>query len=345
MRCQDVIRQIDSGTPPSLEVIAHLKLCTGCARAAQTSHHLRRLFETASKVADPPSFETVRNRLTELENHVTAWENIMSSIKYQWRSRPLVWAACAVMLTVISFVGLVPFSYTQTVGYEVSVAGLGERLGTSPSLWNVAMSAAGLDDIKVSSLTNNGVESYVFAPINTESEARQLAGALAGLAEVESEPSVEPIRQKVSGSLLAQVVKPSADDEEPPNRIRVRDNRLIINGEQLDGAVFSADSSDAAVESMLEKIWHLVETEAMALSVNVETVGEPSYRVVNLELGPRYSDSAKAVRVYIDSEDQQTLWNKDTLLDRIGKLIEIQFPGRDDTLMAGKVILKVKLDD
>jgi len=306
---------------------------------------MREIFASARAERTTLSFEAARARAAEAKQ--TTMEKIIVAIQTSIHSRPVLWIAGVLGTLALFFIALVPFSYTQTVGYSVSVAGLGEHLRTPPELLSAAMTASGLTDIKVSSTVNNGVESYVFAPLGSETEAHDLAGALVALTDADVEPTVKPIHRKGSATLLAQATERRKVVQKPRARIRFDDKRIIINGERLDGAIFSPDSSDSAIKAMFEQIFSRLGNSVAALHIDVQTMEDSAYRVVTLELDPTGggTQAGKPVKIYMDDDDLTATWEYGDAIDHLSKLIEMEFPGRDDTMMAGSMILKVKLKD
>jgi hypothetical protein len=78
----------------------------------------------------------------------------------------------------------------------------------------------------------------------------------------------------------------------------------------------------------------------------VKTLEDSTYRVVTIELDPSGdSPSGKPVKIYMGDDDLTAAWEYGDAVEGLSKLIEMEFPGRDDTMMAGSMILKVKLKE
>jgi len=163
------------------------------------------------------------------------------------------WMVPALVVVILLLVGvLVPFSYTRTVGYQVTFSGVEARTMASVDGITEAIKALGYEGVSYQASQCGDKFEYVVKGLPNLSAAREVNVAFASLTGADVQGKIEPIEQGGSGTLYAQVKE----------QITCQDICVDIN----------ADMSDAEIEAMVMQ--RLAEQGLNPQGVNVRTLDD-----------------------------------------------------------------------
>jgi hypothetical protein len=137
------------------ELKKHLLTCAECAAFARAEQAMCRDLETASaddNTDDIPLSELrtrVEARADSFRQAKTKEIQFMSAVIKQIRKRPSFGVTLGIAVVVLAFITLIPFSFDNTVGYEVAIAGVNKDLAMDSEKINELMSALGMEGVKV----------------------------------------------------------------------------------------------------------------------------------------------------------------------------------------------------
>lgn len=239
MRCKEVILLIsESAGKPDREVAEHLKACPACARAAEAAGVLERVLQTAREQDNVPvtPIADIREKIEALvveRGRKTREESLMAKLKNQINTRPALVTGLGLAVAVFLFITLVPFSYTQTVGYDLVFSGIKPEVDVAAVRGEIenAIAALGYNNVVV----DIGPEECVILNLPSWRATREATIAFAGITGFTGEAIVKPVLEMVSGSLYAQVMAKyridvdteGKSDEELAEEIRLK---LISEG-------------------------------------------------------------------------------------------------------------------
>lgn len=142
------------------------------------------------------------------------------------------WMVPTIVVAVLLLVAvLVPFSYTRTVGYQVTFSGVEASTMASVNDITEAIKALGYEGISYQASQCGDKFEYVVRGLPNLSAAREVNVAFASLTGAKEKGKIEPIEQASSGSLYAQVKQ----------QMTCEDICVDIN----------ADMTDAEIEAMV----------------------------------------------------------------------------------------------
>jgi len=297
MRCKEVIRQIDSD-PEKISSAAqeHIKTCSSCAQKLHAARLMTLALNSARKESDMPTtpFSEVRTMAAiSSAAKPPRKENFMSKFITQYKTRPILMSGIGAAIIAFLFVTLVPFSYTQTVGYNLRFSGITENAGVSSDRLNKIFSTLGYDDLDIR-FDSDGC-SIKEAP--SQMAVREITAAIAAVTGSTIQAQIESVIEKKTGSLYAQALQKfkievetkGKTDQEIAEEIR---QKLIAEG-YLDAEVIYAtsgdekhirvnltrDNGDEQSEEKLE--FHLKDTDTLILEtpgalprIDIETEGK-----------------------------------------------------------------------
>jgi len=351
MRCKEVKQRISENAGVlDRDVDEHIRACPACKRAAQAALMVQNALNAARGAEPVLPLSAVRERVeaaAKRHEHKTPLEKLMSKINEACHARPRLWAGLGAALVVFLFLTLIPFSYSRTVGYQVTVSGVGGNLDISPELLAATLSTVGYEDISISRSSEDDSDGYTFANLSTKEEAEDVAETFTVLAANPGQPEVKPIRENVTWSLLAQAVDKVVDkvvDGKPKTlKMRFDKHKIIINQEEIDGTIFSVDLSDEQVRDAIEKVLTHHGVSLDEISVAVVTDTPKAIRKISLRLPDSTSaDGAKPhIDLYLADSVVGAVFEDGDDQVRFENFIEITFP--DKELNGHSIFLKVPL--
>jgi len=203
MRCKEAKRRIsESDGRLDRELLEHISECPSCARAAEAAGILKRAFTAAreNELSFSTPFEKIHHRIESEAAEKKGKVAIMAKIKRQLGARPALVTGFGLAIIAFLFVTLVPFSYTKTVGYNLTCPKPEGEYQISADKYKAALETLGFTDVNVKVADAY----YEVANLQSRDAARQAALTYAALTGSEDEAEIKPVRKKVSGSLYAQ---------------------------------------------------------------------------------------------------------------------------------------------
>ncbi len=250
MRCREVQKQI-SNDPAGLcpEARQHILLCRSCTKIAEAARVLDTLIADTRDTKSELGFETLKHRVEDMHNQ-----------KEQKRAklRPRYIAVTAVFAVALLALTLIPFSYTKTVGYKVTIPDAGKYCTTAVQQMTSALEAVGYSEADVKYLDET--RSYVLSGLPDERGANEIAKGLLDIVDCGGTPVVEADKRITSSTLYAQVVDKVKPDK--PERMRLsltyEDGKYTLNCADLSKVIDADDMTDdekkRAVWTMLDSL-------------------------------------------------------------------------------------------
>ncbi len=158
MRCSEARRRLIESrglvAADDAELRQHLASCAECAAFACAEQSLSRdLAASTDDDTDDLPLSALKARVEARvdSNRQNAIKEIpfMSAALKQIRRRPSLGVTLGLAAVVLAFVTLVPFSFQNTVGYEVAIAGVDKNLAMDSDKVDELMTALGLGDVHV----------------------------------------------------------------------------------------------------------------------------------------------------------------------------------------------------
>jgi len=207
MDCKKAMQQLnDADGRHNPELLKHLEACPACARAARAAKIIDDSFRTAASGPDEPvtPFAVLRSRIEQKAAKNQKEYSLMEKAQTHLSLRPRLYAGLIFAAAAFLFITLVPFSYTITTGYEAVATNVDQAQPISAKQLVNAMTTLGFADARVNLERADNGYSYRITNLPDWSAGRQAAAVLAALTGA-SDVQVNPTREKVSGSLYAQV--------------------------------------------------------------------------------------------------------------------------------------------
>jgi hypothetical protein len=159
MRCSEARRRLIKSrgivSADDRELKEHLLSCTECAAFARAEQALCRDLATAAdeKSADEIPLSYLRTRVEaradSIQQAKTKENSRMSTLIKKVKKRPSLGITFGVAAVVLALATLVPFSFDNTVGYEVAIAGVDKDLAMDSEKINELIIALGLENVNV----------------------------------------------------------------------------------------------------------------------------------------------------------------------------------------------------
>jgi hypothetical protein len=226
MRCREAIRRLNNGGEFDNELIAHLRDCPKCARAAQAARMLDIILTSARGTKGFPetSFSDIRAALLSRSAAEDDTEiSFMSKIKNELVSHPKVSLGMIIALTALAFITLVPVSYNKTIGYSLAISNVRADERLQPETLNQVIETLGYDKTAFEIIPSPVDDNYIISNKPNEKAMIEVALALETLTGEEYAYQVTPIVQPVTSSIISQIkdkiltirvkIKDKTDDE------------------------------------------------------------------------------------------------------------------------------------
>lgn len=285
MRCKEVRQWMNAGEgTPSPAIVRHIADCPSCAREVHADSSLKELFSALrpdEQVASPAVF---RERAEAAAAEQSVMEKIMLSIKDQASLRPRLLAGAALAVAAFLFVTLVPFSFTHTAGYVVSVEDTVENEQVTVEDVEKAIEAAEVSDVAVVVTRAGDINTYTISELPNLKIANRVALAIRKSVDRAIELHVEPNIKVMSGPIYAQVVRQVVKEKEKPRRIKLELGKMVIGEKVIFEAIDDFELKDVEVEKIIKE--RLIEqgAPADAIKVTSETDADSNTRTIKLEV-------------------------------------------------------------
>ena len=213
MRCQQVRQKLteyrgDNRLYPP-EIREHLETCDKCAEFAQGEQFLCQTLDCAG-VDDTrevqPWAELRQNVERQAFNNTprSAQErNIMSLVVKKIRRRPRLGITIAIAAVVLAFVMLFPFNFTETIGYEVAIAGVDKNLAVDNEKVELLFDKLGVEN---ASFGVDGCENtcnIIITDLKSEGDAQKVKMAFEKMGNCVVE-EIKPIAGQEKNTIFAQ---------------------------------------------------------------------------------------------------------------------------------------------
>jgi len=209
MRCREARQKIDESKGPigDKELLEHLRSCPECAGLARAKTVLDRDLTAASEddIVDGISFAAMKARVEsrlELASPDKDKETrIMTRMVRSFNKRPRLGISLALVVVLLAAVALIPFKLSQTIGYEVAIAGVNKDLALDQYRVQELLNALGVDhaEYKV-----DGCEQtchLTISDLKDQNEVQLITTAFNEMGNCVIE-RVIPLSEKESGSLI-----------------------------------------------------------------------------------------------------------------------------------------------
>jgi len=216
MRCLEARKRIDvdqyeNGPSTDLDLRDHLNICDDCRGYAVLSGTMERMFD-AARVDDTTDIKPMEQQRSEIETRlrlspdarIRATGGVSLRRKRPFFKRPAFRLGVAAATVVLAALAFVPFSYYQTVGYDLNLQGVSRHLAHSDEQICELLTKLGLVEAGVDVKGCDATCSLAILDLKTETEAHMVAGAIARLNEPGLTTSIVPIRTRSTRSLLEQ---------------------------------------------------------------------------------------------------------------------------------------------
>jgi len=215
MRCSQARRRLirNRGKVPGddRQLREHLSGCFRCAAFARAEQALERDLAAGGRVdSDGIPMSALRTRVEArvdaLQKTKTKEIPVMSAVIKNIRRRPSIGLTIGLVAIVLAVVTLIPFSFENTVGYEMAIAGINKDLAMDSDRINQLMAALGLDDARVN--VGDCEETCVLkiSDLDSEGEVKIVATAFDKLGNCVLE-DVHEVSGKESMTLLQKAKK------------------------------------------------------------------------------------------------------------------------------------------
>ncbi len=202
MDCKNLKRRLNEGDKIDREMAEHINSCPSCARYAAPMKILDRAFlGVRDQESAPLPFDEIRKRVETKSAKISMMEKFMSAAKYIYRRRPRIVWGMGLAVAAFLFITLVPLSYTVTVGYNLTLEDVDSKSIDNDKVI-AAFGSLGIANISISKTAGNSVRVEGFT---SQVDARRAEAAFRLLTGYTGNAEIKPIREKVSGSLYAQV--------------------------------------------------------------------------------------------------------------------------------------------
>ncbi|MCX6834747.1 MAG: hypothetical protein NTW07_06365 [candidate division Zixibacteria bacterium] len=217
MRCHEARKRIDvldqNENSPYADTYLqdHLDICEDCRKYAVLSGAMERMIATA-RVDDTVAMKPMEQQRSEIESRLKSSPDtqlrtaagVFLRTKRPFYKLPALRLGVAAATVVLVALVFVPFSYYQTVGYDLNLQGVSRHLAYSDEQICELLSGLGLIEVGVDVKGCEATCSLAIFGLKTETEANMVAGAIARLSEPGLTTSIVPIRARSTRNLLEQ---------------------------------------------------------------------------------------------------------------------------------------------
>ena len=345
MQCKDVKQWMnDNKGEFNVDIAEHLSRCPSCARAVEANRRLNDLFKASMGSEPVPSFAVVRRRTEALAAESTIQEKIMAFIKNQFQTRPGLLAGATLAILAFLFVTLVPFSYTHTAAYTISVTDTGDENDSTLQKVERAIVEADVDNATVVVVSENNPKRYTITPIASREAADEIARVLEKYTGERVKLSVDPVVRIKVDPIYAQVISKVKTDGNTRPRVKIQLPDILFDGDLLVEVITDLDLNDAEVESRLSEKFMGHGLSADEFEINSETDTDKGTRVVKFGLPSENTESGRlememSFGFSVSSSEYKNL----ALSLKTGKLVKVHMA--DEEADDNVIIMKVSTED
>ncbi|MCP4569938.1 MAG: hypothetical protein GY841_20350 [FCB group bacterium] len=177
----------------------HLHHCPQCAREAKAVKALRHMLDSARE-----NIAADFRPMAEQKELVSRRVDTGRTGNGHSRLSPVVGFGLAAVLTVITFLTLIPFNYTRTVGYEIAFDGVDKELADDVEGICDILFSLGLDQADVDILGCDSTCSLLIVDLKSPEEVEKVIAAFTDIDPSRLTSNVIPVQTRASGTLLDQ---------------------------------------------------------------------------------------------------------------------------------------------
>ena len=207
------------------ELMAHLNDCPNCQLLVQADRSLREAFAVVSRqeFKPAPCFDGMVTRIealaaessdpTSTTNMETKEKTVMSKIAKQISRRPRISVSVGIVGVLLLISMLVPYTYQDSVGYEVAFAGVDKNLALDEVKLNELLARLGIEDAVIDVTGCESTCNVKFSEISSPDDTKLLMAAFEQIGHnvVLEQPRV--VYETKDGSVFFSVMnKISGDD-------------------------------------------------------------------------------------------------------------------------------------
>jgi len=239
MRCRQAENRLSEARPDGFgfsddrELMDHLRNCPACAKQAKAAQLLKADFEAMSigDEVDSIPLSVLRTRVEAQARSAGQPDekelNIMAFLTNQIRKRSRLSVSIAVVAAVLAVGTLIPFSYENTVGYEVALAGVDRNVALNEFKIQEMLSKLGIDHAVINATDCEATCNVNISDLKSQGDVQLVVEAFKNVDELVELHEVRKIVGEESGSLAHQakvmfIVKQFHDGE---------NNEFISDGE------------------------------------------------------------------------------------------------------------------
>jgi hypothetical protein len=231
MRCHEARKRLNRYRWRSAEyrndrdLVEHLGTCRRCRQLALAEESLREDLELLRRTDPPPGSDinALREKVTAsvaLSRPKSSYGFVLCLVLEFFSTHRRLKIAVGCVLAVILFMALVPFNFTETVGYEVSISGIDRNIAMDNREIKSLLYALGMDRDKAAgimdSLDRKEIHLYVgecretchlkISDLKSRRDVRIVVNAIADLGCCEVD-KIMPIFRNESTSLIGHATR------------------------------------------------------------------------------------------------------------------------------------------
>ena len=207
MDCHEAQRRLTGsprdGSDPNAdrELQEHLAQCPKCAEYARAAGTLRQVL-TSAAANDDLDVTAIEAQRTLVEARARQQRTARHGVIAVLKARPVMGLSIVAVAAVFLVMAVVPFSYYQTVGYEVAVDGVeSELVETNDHICDMLFDL-GLHDADVELLGCEHTCALTIYHLKSESEAQLVAAVFNRINPTQITADVKPVKARTSATLL-----------------------------------------------------------------------------------------------------------------------------------------------
>ncbi|MBU0985391.1 MAG: T9SS type A sorting domain-containing protein [candidate division Zixibacteria bacterium] len=216
MRCHEIRKRLSDLSAANVTEIDdsaltdHLKNCDRCAAFARAELALRRDLNgrAAEDLSDGMPLSVLKTRVEARANLTSKPRiqelRIMTAFTNQLKQRPRISATLALALVALLIMTLIPFTFDDTIGYEVAFAGVDKNLALDEDRLNELISAFGMEGVGINVGDCDVTCKVVISDVKSEGDVKILVEAFDRMGHCTVE-RIDSLTGNVSKYLYQQV--------------------------------------------------------------------------------------------------------------------------------------------
>jgi hypothetical protein len=298
----------------------------------------------------------IREKVDRRASSQSKWETIMTDVKEQINCRPRLALGLALTAAIAAFCTVVPFSYDQTVGYDLAYCCVASPQTALRQALEANLVASGYEESWVEYSEAQGLYSMALRNLPTRTAAEYYSAALAVMTEDPSGVKLEEVTRENAATLYAQAVEEyrlARREQQPPSPIKVRisfDEAININGHDIRDVIFSRSMTDDEIAEKFREIYVGDDEDLQDLIVKVTTDEVDNERLI--VVGPEDRDvSSSALEEYltlgidVDKVFLKVNTESGKHVHDDSAAVEIVIPSREESVKGHGIVLKVYLPE